>query len=56
MPNVNAPAAPAEDSRYARGLACLAVAQWPVTPRDKTDRQKLRAMAVEHLGRARGNG
>ena len=23
MPNVNAPAAPAEDSRYARGLACL---------------------------------
>lgn len=37
-------------------VACLAVAQWPVTPRDKTDRQKLTAMAVEHLGRARGDG
>lgn len=37
-------------------VACLAVAQWPVTPRDKTDRQKLRAMAVEYLGRTSGDG
>ncbi len=37
-------------------VACLAVAQWPVTSRDKTDRQKLRAMAVEHLGRTSGDG
>ena len=37
-------------------VACLAVAQWPVTPRGKTDRQKLRALAVEYLGRTRGNG
>ncbi len=37
-------------------VACLAVAQWPVTPRGKTDRQKLTDMAVEHLGRASGDG
>ncbi|QAZ68280.1 class I adenylate-forming enzyme family protein [Solidesulfovibrio carbinolicus] len=37
-------------------VACLAVMQWPVTPRDKTDRQKLRAMAVEHLGRVSRDG
>jgi acyl-coenzyme A synthetase/AMP-(fatty) acid ligase len=37
-------------------VACLAVAQWPVTPRGKTDRQKLTALAVEYLGRASGNG
>ena len=37
-------------------VACLAVMQWPVTPRDKTDRQKLRSMAVEHLGRTSGDG
>ena len=37
-------------------VACLAVTQWPVTPRDKTDREKLRALAVEHLGRTSGNG
>lgn len=37
-------------------VACLAVAQWPVTPRGKTDRQKLTALAAEYLGRAGGNG
>lgn len=37
-------------------VACLAVAQWPVTPRDKIDRQKLAALAAEYLGRASGDG
>ena len=37
-------------------VACLAVMQWPVTPRDKTDRQKLRVMAAQHLGRTSGDG
>ncbi len=37
-------------------VACLAVAQWPVTPRGKTDRRKLTALAVEYLGRGNGDG
>jgi acyl-CoA synthetase (AMP-forming)/AMP-acid ligase II len=30
-------------------VACLAIEQWPVTPRGKTDRQKLAALAVQYL-------
>jgi acyl-coenzyme A synthetase/AMP-(fatty) acid ligase len=37
-------------------VAYLAVAQWPVTPRGKTDRRKLTALAVEHLARTSGDG
>ncbi|OLN30520.1 non-ribosomal peptide synthetase [Desulfovibrio sp. DV] len=36
-------------------VACLAIAQWPVTPRGKTDRQQLTALAVKCLGRVRGD-
>lgn len=34
-------------------VACLAIEQWPVTPRGKTDRQQLIALAVAYLGRER---
>lgn len=37
-------------------VACLAVEQWPVTPRGKTDRQKLTALAMKYLGRENGAG
>jgi len=37
-------------------VACLAIEQWPATPRGKTDRPKLTALAVEYLGRVRGDG
>uniref|UniRef100_I2Q592 Acyl-CoA synthetase (AMP-forming)/AMP-acid ligase II n=1 Tax=Desulfovibrio sp. U5L TaxID=596152 RepID=I2Q592_9BACT len=37
-------------------VACLAVAQWPVTPRGKTDRRTLTALAMERLGRESGEG
>lgn len=36
-------------------VACLAVEQWPVTPRGKTDRQQLTALAQKFLGRERGD-
>jgi acyl-coenzyme A synthetase/AMP-(fatty) acid ligase len=32
-------------------VACLALDQWPVTPRGKTDRQKLTALAMKYLSR-----
>ena len=37
-------------------VACLAIEQWPVTPRGKTDRQKLKALAMKYLGRENGAG
>jgi acyl-coenzyme A synthetase/AMP-(fatty) acid ligase len=37
-------------------VACLALEQWPVTPRGKTDRQMLTALAVKCLGRESGDG
>ena len=37
-------------------VACLPIAQWPVTPRGKTDRPKLAALAVASLGRVCGDG
>jgi acyl-coenzyme A synthetase/AMP-(fatty) acid ligase len=37
-------------------VACLALAQWPVTPRGKTDRRTLTALAMERLGRESREG
>jgi len=37
-------------------VICLAVEQWPVTPRGKTDRQELTALAMKCLGRESGDG
>ena len=37
-------------------VACLAVQQWPTTPRGKTDRQKLTALAMKYLSRESGDG
>jgi len=37
-------------------VACLVVQQWPVTPRGKTDRQKLKALAMKYLARESGDG
>jgi len=37
-------------------VACLAIEQWPTTPRGKTDRQQLIALAMKYLRRESGDG